>query len=213
MKTKYLYNLSRIGFVLAVAISFVFVYLNLMMAIQPFGANYTEINSTTAPVDPPQSIQAQAGNVTELNIDGYSTTQTWQGYFGNVTGTIMLGDGSDNVMYNWSLSSPEGEIYASVNDSISWGSVMCFNFTATGDYGDDSGNIGNTSWYGTNLTGLESSYNISPDDVDGVDETFLENNGHDEFFTAQLNFTVSECLNMTGRLEMLFLHQFWKKMC
>ena len=155
-------------------------------AIQPFGANYTLVNSTRAPVDPAQSIQAQAGNVTEVNIHGYSPTQSWQGYFGNITGTIQLADANDNVMYNWSLASPQGEIYSSTSSSLDWTQIQCFNFTATGI---GSGNTveleedwGNTSKNGMNLTELEAAYGIEWDDVDGVNETFNLQD-HDAFFT------------------------------
>jgi hypothetical protein len=37
------------------------------------------------PITMPSSHQAQAGNVTELNIVAFSTTQSWQGYFGNIS--------------------------------------------------------------------------------------------------------------------------------
>jgi len=176
---------------------YLFFYLSSVVAITPTGGTTNEINTTTAPVDPAGSHPAQAGNVTEINIFGFSTTQSWQGYYGNVSGTIQLADGSDEVMYNWSLASPEGEIYASVNESISWGNIMCFNFTATGTYGDDSGNIGNTSLLGMNLSQLENAYSIGVDDVDGVDETFslIGAGTHNTFYTNNLDFTEGECRN------------------
>jgi hypothetical protein len=171
--------------------------LPLSLAIRPFGANYTEEDTGSAPTDPPQGIPAQAGNVTELNIFGFSTTQSWQGYFGNVSGAIQLGDGNDNIMYNWSLASPEGEIYASTNDSLQWSNVQCFNFTALGTYLDDSGQSGGTSLFGKNLSQLESEFGIVPDDADGVDETFIygpnEPDTHNLFYTANLEFTNGEC--------------------
>ncbi|MCK4997495.1 hypothetical protein KAS08_04270 [Candidatus Pacearchaeota archaeon] len=166
--------------------------ISLVLAVQPFGAETTFINSTRAPIDEAQSIQAQAGNVTEINIFGYSPTQTWQGYFGNITGTIQLADAGDNVMYNWSLASPQGEIYASTNDSINWANIQCFNFTAEGNYNPETGNEGNTSMYGTNLTQLEELFNIDWDDVDGVNETFNLFD-HDKFYTNNLEFSENEC--------------------
>ena len=166
--------------------------ISLVFAVQPFGAETTFINSTRAPIDPAASVQAQAGNVTELNIFGYSPTQTWQGYFGNISGTIQLADAGDNVMYNWSLASPQGEIYASLNDSINWASIQCLNFTADGTKNDDTANAGNTSLYGTNLTQLEALFNIDFDDVDGVNETFNLFD-HNAFYTNNLEFSQNEC--------------------
>ena len=108
--------------------------LSLVLAVEPFGASVTNLSSERAISDNATGIDAIAGNVTELSISGFSTTQSWQGYFGNVSGTIQLADNGDNVMYNWSLASPEGEIYASTNDSIVWSYVQCLNFDSDGTY-------------------------------------------------------------------------------
>lgn len=169
--------------------------ISLSLAVQPFGANYTFVNSTRAAPDSPAQIEAIAGNVTEINIEGFTTTQSWQGYFGNITGTIQLADAGDNQMYNWSLASPQGEIYASTSNSISWPNIQCLNFSATGTYGAEAGNGGTTSQYGTNLTQFEELFGIAPDDVDGVNETFnlIGAGTHDLFYTNNLEFSEGEC--------------------
>lgn len=43
---------------------------------------------------------AQGGNVTYVNVSATSTTSKWQGFYGNVTGTLQLGSGS-NVFYDF----------------------------------------------------------------------------------------------------------------
>ncbi len=144
-----------------------------VLAVQPFGADYTQINTTRAPMDDASNHTAIAGNVTELDITGFSTTQSWQGYFGNVSGTIQLADALDYVMYNWSLASPEGEIYATTDTSVAWGDIACFNMS--------------------NHVTLETAFNIESDDVDGINETFSTGNGHDEFFTNNVQFTTGLC--------------------
>jgi len=162
-----------IYFLVALALLF---YFGAVMAVEPFGANYTGEKTTTAPPDAPQEVPAQAGNVTQLNIFGYTTTQSWQGYYGNVTGTIILADSNDKALYNWSLAAPEGEVYASVNGSgeIDWGNIACFDLEG-------------------NHEALETRYNISTDDVDGVNETFKAVNGHDPFYTAGTFFDTGTC--------------------
>ena len=37
-----------------------------------------------------KTVQAQAGNVSSLTLSGVSVTQSWQGFFGNITGTRPL---------------------------------------------------------------------------------------------------------------------------
>ncbi|MEK6968657.1 MAG: hypothetical protein AABX51_08610 [Nanoarchaeota archaeon] len=96
---------------------------------EPNGANLSVLNSSRMNLsNMGAAVQAQAGNVTELNIVGTSITKYWQGYFGNITGTIMLGDANGKNLYQWALASPRGEIYAARNGSgISWANVGCAN--------------------------------------------------------------------------------------
>ena len=145
-----------------------------VMAVQPFGANYTFVNSTRAPMDLAADHEAIAGNVTELTVTGFSVTQSWQGYFGNVSGTIQLADLNDNQMYNWTLASPEGEIYATTDTSVAWENIACFDLTG-------------------NHSGIETIFNILTDDVDGLNETFSESGTHDEFFTNNVQFVADAC--------------------
>ena len=148
----------------------------LVFAAIPFGADIVENITTRAPPDAPELHNANAGNVTYLTLFGYSVTQSWQGYYGNVSGTIQLADNNDKVLYNWSLANPEGEVYATQNGTgqVNWGNVACFDLA-------------------TNHEALEVWFNISSSDPDGVNETFSDSNGHDVFYTADEEFTAGEC--------------------
>jgi hypothetical protein len=145
----------------------------------PSGANYTHIATTTASVDNPNNHSAYAGNVTELLIYGNSVTQSWQGYFGNVTGQVFLADSSKNIMYNWSVLTAVGEVLASTNSSISWSGIKCLNFTSESEI---------------NLSRLESMFGLAPTDTDGVDETFNRND-HTNFNIGSVAFTAGQCNN------------------
>ena len=112
---------------------------------------------------PSWNIQAEAGNVTELTITSKSQTQTWQGYYGNISGTITLDDASNWTMYDWALSEPQGEIYASNGSSVTWSYIRCVNYSNNG-----------TIQYAENITRIESWLGLAADDVDGIDETFNE---------------------------------------
>lgn len=153
-------TLSSFGFVLA----------------NPNGAGtVTPGTSSTGLADNASNHSAIAGNVTELTISGNSITQSWQGYFGNVSGAIRLADASGNPMYNWSIASPNGEVFASTADSITWSSIDCFNWTADG-------------------TALETSFNVN-DSADGVNETFTDANSHAAFYVGAKSFTAGECMS------------------
>ena len=45
----------------------------------------------------------QGGNITMLNLSMTSLTTRWAAYWGNVTGTIILGTATNNI-YQWSVS-------------------------------------------------------------------------------------------------------------
>ena len=165
-----------VNYKLVVALVFVLFLNGIVSAVVPFGAsNVTSISNSSSTPDLPVGVPAVAGNVTELNIQGFSVTQTWQGYFGNITGTIMLADSSDNVMYNWSVADPEGEIYASRQNSVDWPNVQCFNWTENG-------------------TWLESDFNIPSDSVDGVDETFNQYD-HPLVYTNNILINENSCMS------------------
>jgi hypothetical protein len=104
---------------------------------------------------------AQAGNVTELIITAEGSTKAWQGYYGNISGTLSLEDADRNVFYNWTVAEPEGEIYASTNQTLQWQNIKCFDYTADGATEP-------------NRSTLEAFYNMDENDVDGIDETYNE---------------------------------------
>lgn len=87
----------------------------------------TPISSSRFGTQAAKSTTAYAGNVTEFNLNATSITQTWQGYFGNITGRIVLGNSANQSMYDWTLASPNGEIYASRALLPTWSSIACAN--------------------------------------------------------------------------------------
>jgi hypothetical protein len=117
-------------------------------------------SSTRFPGQAEQTIEAEAGNVTELTIYSKRSTQAWQGYYGNITGTITLDDSENNTMFNWQIADPEGEIYASNSSGVTWADIMCVDFTSNAD--------------ALNETILETFYGIDATDLDGFSETFNE---------------------------------------
>lgn len=186
---------------LALLVAALFILPGVFAVVQPSGATLTQISNQTMAPDAAGSQAAIAGNVTEMNLYGYTDTQAWQGYYGNVSGTIQLVDGSDNVLYNWSDANPLGQVYSSTNSTIHWLHVQCFNFTAKGTPGNitDTGETpGLTNKKGMNLTQLQNEFGIGANDFDSVNNTFylLGNSSssvHSTFYTANLEFNGSEC--------------------
>lgn len=132
----------------------------------PTGTNMTVINTESAGLTDSgtgKAVSAEAGNVTELFINSTRVTTRWQGYYGNISGRIVLDDAYNYSLYDWEIANPTGEIYA-VNETatVYWSDIMCFNF---------SGN--STETIGLNITDVETDLmGASVNDIDGVNETF-----------------------------------------
>ncbi len=113
---------------------FLFLFFTLLALLQPAAAvpvsatgltpgaasqrNLSTMNAT--------NVSAQGGYVTPLDINGMSITQSWQGYYGNISGNIILADANNKSLYEWGNgTSINGEIYASRSDTIDWSSIDC----------------------------------------------------------------------------------------
>lgn len=118
---------------------------------------------------------ALAGNVTALDITGSSVTKFWQGYYGNVSGTIQLADSNNNSLYNWAAASPNGEIYAARIANINWvNNIDCANRTLIAD----EDNV----FLGVNVTS----------DPDSTNATF-NRKGHPSFFVGGNPLAFTNC--------------------
>ena len=70
------------------------------------------------------TIGVQAGNVTELNVSGWSITEHWAGFFGEISGNMTLADSGGNIFYDWTgLNALSGEVFASSDDAVSWAGI------------------------------------------------------------------------------------------
>ena len=77
----------------------------------------------------PTTEPSEGGNTTSLSITANTVSARWQGYYGNVTGNVTLGDAQNNVLYSWIDLSPAGEVYAANKTSVNWPNIFCVNMT------------------------------------------------------------------------------------
>jgi hypothetical protein len=131
--------------------------------------------ANTSAYEPATLVNVQAGNITEINLSGISTTKAWAGYYGEITGTITLEDSDGYVFYNWTALEPKGEIYASPNSTVAWASVGCFEYGA-----------------GITLETAESWFGIEDDDSDGINETF-DDNSNTAFSVGPTAISINTC--------------------
>jgi len=156
----------------------------LFVAGMPTGPDTLDIIANARMTDmATKNTEALAGNVTELDFTGRTVTRYWQGYYGNVSGNIVLSDANNNSLYRWIDVDPVGEVYASRWSDINWSNVRCMSQEEA---------INEDIYYlGLNETS----------DLDSVNNTFIYNT-YRSFYTGFLNFTTGSCkstsINDTG---------------
>lgn len=73
---------------------------------------------------------ASGGDVTNLDVSSESSTTRWQGYFGNVSMSLILGYGSD-TFYDFGSGSSVNTVWASTDNNFAWGTVAAIADPAT----------------------------------------------------------------------------------
>jgi hypothetical protein len=162
--------------VLFVALAFIAAFAGSVFAVNvPTGAQtieYIESETGDTALYPPATTNAEAGNLTYLNIHGVSQTKSWQGFYGNVSGTIILEDSVGYRFYDWAAAEPQGEVYASVNDTITWTTVAC------------APTIGDSAFLNT----WQDFYGMNYTDYDTINTTYNLTD-HPTFYTGYTTLT------------------------
>ncbi len=89
----------------------------------PEGATVVVGRQETRASQPVNNVTADAGNVTEVNISASSQTLAWQGFYGEVNGSIVLEDASGDLFYSWNITNISGEIYASLDATVVFANI------------------------------------------------------------------------------------------
>ncbi|MGM5480090.1 MAG: hypothetical protein ACQESC_01385 [Nanobdellota archaeon] len=88
----------------------------------PGGASTTVGASEQASGTSSTAVDTEGGNVTSVDVSGTSVTGKWAGFFGNISGNIMLGDSSNNEFFEWTVSNVTGAVVYAANTSVTdWG--------------------------------------------------------------------------------------------
>ncbi|MEM2139158.1 MAG: hypothetical protein QXM96_03315 [Candidatus Woesearchaeota archaeon] len=154
MKNEKIYEKKSIKNLLKniLIILFVFCLFFSYVKAQPTGADVIRGESSRGTGTSATTQDAQAGNVTGLIINQTSITRIWQGFYGNVSGQIVLENSAGNNFYDWTLATVTGQVYASRKLVPDWSNVNCTN---------------STQWESE-----ETTLNIPLTSVEGINETF-----------------------------------------
>ncbi|MEM3450480.1 MAG: hypothetical protein QW439_02880 [Candidatus Woesearchaeota archaeon] len=97
-------------------------------------------------------INTSGGTISTINLYGLTQNIRWKAFIGNVSGKLMLSDSSGYSIYDWSITSVSGEVYASRFNTIDWASIDCAQ--------------------DINITSEEAALNISSSSDDSISRTF-----------------------------------------
>ena len=123
---KYLRKVGLIFLLLLILAMAIFTNKTLVMAA-PQGATITYNYTENASVRPADAHTAAGGSFTTLVLNITSQTSKWKAYVGNVTGKLTLDNSNNRTIYDWDITSVQGEVYVSRNNSITFTSLACAN--------------------------------------------------------------------------------------
>lgn len=96
----------------------------------PSGPTVTFIKNETASPTPAALINTSGGTISTIVLNATTQNVRWKAYVGNVSGTLVLDDGSDNSIFDWTVTYLTGEVYATrYSGSINWTGINCSNTT------------------------------------------------------------------------------------
>ncbi len=141
---------STAKYTLLFGILLLLLLIHFVFAANPVGPDSITINSNeTKGASSAQMINISGGRILSMNVTATTQDPRWKAFVGNVIGSFTLDDGDGATIYNWTLSSITGRIYATRNDStISWGDIGC---ATTNDMETENVNMNHTN-SGDNIT-------------------------------------------------------------
>jgi hypothetical protein len=158
---------------LAVALIF-FIALGSVTA-DPDGASGTIVSNETKNTTAAYEINISGGYIATVNLTATIQNVRWKAFVGNVSGSFTLDDASGSTIYDWSIASVSGEVYATRNSStIIWSDLECANLTTL--------EAENTAMNHTSAT-------------DNITATFNTTSGatHDLFYVANVSLSANSC--------------------
>ncbi|MDA3836418.1 MAG: hypothetical protein PF542_02235 [Nanoarchaeota archaeon] len=127
MKNNKENKIEKRGILLLVATLMVVTSLMFITAVTPTGTDglvygVNETKSVTAGTE----VNISGGVISTFNLTANMQNPRWKAFVGNVIGSFTLDDSSANTIYDWTLASVTGRIYATTKlTTPTWGSIAC----------------------------------------------------------------------------------------
>jgi len=96
----------------------------------PVGPSIIYNSTSNATPRPAAAITTAGGTFTTLILNTTGQTYRWKAYVGNVSGKLTLADATNKSIFDWSVTSVTGEVYATrSNAAIDWTTINCSDST------------------------------------------------------------------------------------
>ena len=119
-------------------------------------------------------VNISGGYIATLNLTAAVQNPRWKGFVGWIDGRFTLQDASGSTLYDWTLASITGEIYATrASGTITWANIGCA----------DTANVTAED------TAMEHNSSVS----DSINSTFTYNGNAKTFVTAGNTITAGTC--------------------
>ncbi|MEM0465787.1 MAG: hypothetical protein QXW97_03770 [Candidatus Pacearchaeota archaeon] len=126
-------RIKRMLLIITLIYIFIFFILNqdFINAATPSPPDVVNISSnTTKPAVSSKMINISGGYIANVNITATTQNTRWKAFVGHVIGRFTLQDSTGSQIYDWSLITSTGRVYATRNSSSPvWTSINCSNVT------------------------------------------------------------------------------------
>jgi len=101
-------------------------------AADPVGPDSIDlISNVTKNTTSTKMINISGGRIGTFDVNATIQNPRWKAFIGNVTGRFTLMDAEGATVFDWTISSITGRIYATANSTaLSWATVNCSNVTS-----------------------------------------------------------------------------------
>jgi hypothetical protein len=128
-ESEYL-DMSR-TFVVFFVLALLFVSFLAITTADPVGPDGVTVQSNETKTAPSAAVlNISGGRIATINITSRTQNPRWKGFLGQVSGSFTLDDAGGSTLFNWTLTTVGGEVYATRNSTtISWTNIKCANVT------------------------------------------------------------------------------------
>ena len=142
----------------------------------PSGPEVTFYSNSSANPANAATVNTSGGSITTMVLNSSTQNSRWKAYVGNVTGTLSLDDASDYSIFDWSVTNPLGEVYATRSSgTVDWANINCSTLQ--------------------NITNEEVAINHTTNPNDNISITF-NSQQHGSFYVGSVSIAANDCYSI-----------------